>query len=258
MDYHENTNYIGKSGLDLVNRSPAHYWARYLDPNRVWKRDTPAQALGSLVHTAILEPHEIPNRYVVAPDLNKNSNAYKEWKASQVGQLIVDAGDMQTAMAMRDAAMRNERARELLDLEGDTEQAIYAIDPETGVQVKIKPDRFPQPQKLIFDVKTTDDARADAFAKSVYKYRYHVQAAFYMDVAHWAGYEVEWFFFIAVEKEPPYAVAVYQLDADAIDKGRAAYREDLNTYAKCLKSGIWHTYIQQDEDLILSLPKWAI
>ena len=258
MEYHNNTAYIGKSGLDLIARSPAHYWARYLDPNRVRKPDTPAQAFGSLVHAAILEPHKVEKLYVVAPDLNKNSNAYKDWKATHAGLLIVDADDMQTALQMRDAVMSNARARQLLELGGITEEPIYARDPETGVLVKIKPDRYIPSHRIILDLKTTTDARPHAFAKSVAEYRYHVQDAFYTDVAAWAGDAVDWFFFIALEKEPPYGVAVYQLDSDATDKGRALYRENLNTYAACLRNNDWHAYKQGDEDLVLSLPKWAL
>ena len=258
MKYHDNTAYIGKSGLDLIARSPAHYWARYLDPNRVRKPDTAAQAFGSLVHTAILEPHKLESLYAVAPDLNKNTNAYKEWRASQSG-IIVDSSDMQTALRMRDAVMRNLRARQLLELGGATEEAIYAKCPETGALVKIKPDRYARAHCIMLDVKTTTDASPRAFAKSVAEYRYHVQDAFYTDVAVWAGGAANWFFFIAVEKEPPYAVAVYQLDSEATDKGRALYRENLNTYAHCLRTGDWHAYKQErDEDFVLSLPKWAL
>lgn len=257
--YHADTTYIGKSGLDIVARSPAHYWARYLDPNRVRKADTPALIFGSLLHAAILEPHTLPEKYAIVPsDMNKHKKEWGDFKAAHTHKIIVDADDMQAALAMRAAAMRHPQASALLTSSGDCEKAIFATDPETGALLKIKPDRFNH-NGIMLDVKTTEDARADAFAKSVHKYRYHVQDAFYTDVARWAGHDVKAFVFIAIEKEPPYAVAVWWLDEEARERGRSLYRDSLNTYAKCLATNDWHAYQQQDDtDIILTLPKWAL
>jgi len=256
-EYHAK-NMVGKSGLDLIARSPAHYWAKYINPDRIWKPDTPSQVFGTLVHTAILEPEKIASTYAVVPaDMNKHTNAWKDFKKEYAHKKIVDADDMQAAMDICASVMKHPQAGALLSAAGVSEKAIFATDPETGVEVKIKPDRFTD-AGIIIDLKTTDDARRDAFAKSVYKYRYHVQDAFYTDVATWAGRAVQAFVFIAIEKEPPYAVSVWWLDAEAREKGRAAYRADLDVYAQCLKEGAWHSYQQpQDEDIILSLPKWA-
>jgi hypothetical protein len=40
-DYHAHPA-ISKSHLDQVAKSPLHYWARYLDPNRVVPEPTPS------------------------------------------------------------------------------------------------------------------------------------------------------------------------------------------------------------------------
>ena len=75
--YHGDTTRISKSGLDLIAKSPAHYWSRYLDPNREKKEPTAAMLLGTAVHFAILEPEEFGRRYQVLPEINKRSNAGK-------------------------------------------------------------------------------------------------------------------------------------------------------------------------------------
>ncbi len=63
------------------------------------------------------------------------------------------------------------------------------------------------------------------------------------------------FVFIAVEKTPPYAVALYELDAEAVDLGRALARRDLARYANARDFGVWPGY--PDAVQSLSLPKWA-
>ena len=41
MTYHTNTSRISKSGLDLINRAPAHYYERYLNPAANPQKETP-------------------------------------------------------------------------------------------------------------------------------------------------------------------------------------------------------------------------
>ena len=65
------------------------------------------------------------------------------------------------------------------------------------------------------------------------------------------------FFFIAVEKESPFNVEVYELDQDAIQKGREDYLADIATYKKCLETNNWHGYTEDKSINILSLPKWV-
>ena len=46
MTYHTNTSRISKSGLDLINRAPAHYFERYLNPKAPPQKETPALIIG--------------------------------------------------------------------------------------------------------------------------------------------------------------------------------------------------------------------
>ena len=67
VDYHSLTA-ISRSDLKLYDRSPAHYYAARLDPNRVEKEPTPALIAGRILHCAILEPKEFNSRFVVVPE----------------------------------------------------------------------------------------------------------------------------------------------------------------------------------------------
>lgn len=255
--YHEDVEYIGKSGLDLIDRSPKHFWERYLNPDAPRRPQTPAQVIGSLVHCVLLEPQKFERRYqLIPPDMNKRTGAWAEWKAANEGKTWVEEEDYAAALAIREAVHSHPHAALLL-AEGDgvAEKPMWAHDPETGVLVKSKPDFHNTKLGFIVDVKTTTDAREAPFARDIYNYRYHVQDAFYTDVATWSGVPVRGFAFVVVEKEPPYGVAVYILDDDSRELGRMAYRENLNTYAACLKSGVWHGYEAAAKSL--RLPPWA-
>jgi hypothetical protein len=107
------------------------------------------------------------------------------------------------------------------------------------------------------DLKTTAEGGAEPgqFAKSVHQYRYHVQAAFYLDGLAANGVEATDFAFIAVEKSRPNLVGAYWASKTMIDRGRMAYKRDLHTYKRCLDSGQWPGYSAAIE--ILDLPAWA-
>lgn len=273
-DYHQDTSRVSKSGLDLIEQSPLHYWQRYLNPDREPQEETPALSFGSLLHCVVLEPDEVKHRYIVEPeDAPKRPTAsqlraakpspdavhaigwWKEWLEKAGNRKVVSAKDMNKAQRMSDA-LRDHPMFSLLMEAGTAEQRVDWEDPWTGAPCKLKYD-FLSDYGFFVDVKTTEDASPSAFARSVASYRYYVQAAFYMDGFRNAlGTPVNGFIFAAVEKSAPYGVMLHTLDDDAIAAGRRAYQRNLETYMACIKSGEWPGYSTSINQL--SLPKWAI
>jgi hypothetical protein len=58
-----------------------------------------------------------------------------------------------------------------------------------------------------------------------------------------------------VEKTYPYAVGVYQLDADAMQHGAELRKQNMRMIADCRAINEWPSYSNTIEPL--SLPKWA-
>jgi hypothetical protein len=110
----------------------------------------------------------------------------------------------------------------------------------------------------IVDLKTTDDARPDSFSKTILQYGYHIQGAYYLDL--WNDtcpeHKKEQFVIVAVESEAPFACAVYELDNEAIQKGRGEYIDVIAQYIECVRTGDWPAYTQELQKI--SLPKWAL
>jgi exodeoxyribonuclease VIII len=137
--------------------------------------------------------------------------------------------------------------------DGVAESSIFAE--LLGVNVKCRPDWI-HDNSVLVDLKTTENAGPNAFAKSVANFRYHVQAAFYTDICRESGIDVKAFVFIAVEKNPPFAVSVYELDSDSIEVGRTLYQRNLETYRRCRETDHWPAYSTAIETL--TLPRWAM
>lgn len=273
--YHADTRRIGKSGLDLIAKSPAHYYAQYLDPNRPAREEKPYFVVGSITHNAILENKFLDSKYFILDDADvcaqigggnpRATNRYKEWKgaimARNEGKTQITKEEYDAVLKMRESVQNHPAASVLLQ-EGIAEQRIdwqREIVSEDGefvsVLLKSKPDWLSH-NGFIVDLKTTEDASPRGFAKSVWNYRYHVQAAFYLDAyEHQYGEPARGFIFIAVEKTPPYAVALYYTPANLIELGRTTYERDLRVYQRCLETREWPAY--GTDVMELQLPGWA-
>jgi len=251
---------ISKSGLDLIARSPLHFWARYLDPNRVPTEPTAAMRLGTAVHTHVLELHQWQQRYITAPEgidrrYKVGKEAWAAFEAQSEGRTVISREDADLVMAMGRAVFGHPAAAMLLGLPGKAETTHMWTDAATGLQCKCRPDWLTDDGRLIVDLKTTENASPREFARSIAEWRYHVQAAWYLDgIEQATGTRPEQFIFICVEKKAPFACAVYAADAEMIAAGAQTAARDLEVLATCKAADAWPGYNNQIEPI--SLPAW--
>lgn len=252
-EYHARPE-ISKSGLDLVRRSPLHYWNRFLNPDRVIEPPTLAMTLGSALHTRVLEPHLYDDEYIVVPEgidrrTKEGKLRWADFEDEAGGKTLLKAEDATRIEAMAAAIHRHPAASVVLRTKGLCEQSYFWKDDATGVECKCRPDWHSADRTLIADVKTTEDASPKGFVRSVMKWRYHVQAAFYS-----RGLGASDFLFIAVEKQPPFAVGVYATPIELIQRGEFEMKQDLELIAKCRAENKWPGY--GNEIQALPVPAW--
>ena len=241
---------ISKSDLDLIHRSPAHYKAARHE-------DTPALRFGTAFHCAVLENDRFNETYIVIEG-DRRTNVVKAAikEAKDAGKSVLDAEDFNALMGMSQAVFKNPICAALLRGSLKEHSVFAELD---GVRVKCRPDGWSTEKGVLFDLKSTEDASPEGFARTVAKYRYHVQDAFYRHVVASAtdcDADDLSFIFVAVEKKPPFAVALYQLDELAALQGWVDAREDLRRYKAAKESGKWGGYSPRIETL--SLPRWVV
>jgi hypothetical protein len=247
-DYHADPA-VSASHLHAVAKSPYHYFSRYLNPERIALEPTAAMRLGSLVHCAVLEPEELAGRYGVCAPRNTKAGKEQAERMAAAGIEAVTQSDMALALSMALSVRLHPAAAALL-AHGKAEQSFWWDDAATGLRCKCRPDWYDG--ATVVDLKTTTDASAASFARSVATFRYHVQASHYLAGLHGA----ERFVFIAVEKTAPYAVAVYELDAAAMTTGDELRQRDMRVIADCQAISEWPGYGNTIQ--ALSLPSWAL
>jgi len=244
---------ISQSGLARIARSPAHYIA-YMNEQT---EPTPAMIFGAAMHAAVFEAKEFAKRYAACPEgmrRDKRTKEYQEFLAANEGKTILTQEEFAKIDAIQASVGSHPEVSRILSA-GAAEQAFLWKDPETGLKCKGRADWL-RNDGVIVDLKTCEDASFEGFQrKSLVPSRIHVQAAFYTDAMRVIGMPSPGFIVIAVEKEPPYAVALYVLDDATIEKGRELYRRDLAVYAECLKTDKWPSYPEQIQTL--NLPHYA-
>lgn len=257
-DYHSGPG-ISKSGLDLIARSPLHYWAAYIDPERKPREESDAMFVGTAIHAAVLEPDEFDSTYLPAPKIDRRTKEGKamaadlEAMAIEQKRLLIDEEDYKACLAIRDQVRLHPAAKVLFG-DGVAEQSGYWTDDETGILCRVRPDWLRT--DICVDVKSTEDASPQEFRRSIVKWRYHVQAAWYLDGLAAIGHPVDAFIFCVFEKKRPYASAFYYADADMIEIGRREYRKNLRIFADCLSSDRWPGYSTEIQSI--SLPQWVL
>lgn len=259
-EYHRrNLGLASKSGLDQIAKSPAHYRAWTLGEQTP---PTPAMLFGSAFHAYVLEPQVFAEQYVEAPDLSvyghPSSKAYKEAKAlfmqENAGRKLITAEDLATIQRMAEALAAHPMARNLI-VGGTAEASLKWIDPRTGLRCKGRVDYWLPEIGVAVDLKTTQDAKPESFARSVATYRYHVQDSFYRAGFKETGNPIQHFLFVCVEKEAPHGVSVVFCDDAARERGDQLVVRDMDTLAECVRTDTWPGY---GEGLSpISLPAWA-
>jgi len=249
-DYHQAAG-ISKSGLDLVNRSPAHFC--YAAP----RATTRAMTLGTAIHTALLEPERFAAEYMLLRDVkDRRASEYKQALKIHGSEHTLTGPEADKVAGMQESVYADHHARELLESDGWREISGVSTDPDTGLVCRHRFDLLTADGWAV-DIKKTQDARHDAFQRSLFNYRYHVQAAFYLDQYEWiTGERLKGFRFLAVEEESPHGAQIYQLDDGSLAIAREQYRADLRAYAECKKTQKWPCYDSAPK--LLSLPGWVL
>lgn len=254
--YHKGPG-VGSHGLMKILHSPRKFMHAMQHPT------VPSDAMifGSMFHHSVLEPDTFDLHWVAKPvgtdrRTKAGKEAYEAFEAASQGKTIVHHEDMEQCKAMRDRVLTHPKFCKMLET-GRGEITFYAPYAAFDTVVcRARADLYVPKTGAIIDLKTTDDATPEAFAKTIVNYKYHLQAAYYLDVVKSAGLQADHFIFAVIEKTPPFEMALYYLSPRTIEAGRVLYQSALETYASCLAEESWPGL--PEEIMELEAPEWHL
>lgn len=268
--YHADTTSLSSSGAKTLAKpgGPVLFAWQQQHP----REDTPAFRFGRAAHAAILEDRQVPvmpapGEEFTLPSTGKPvkmtkgaaTKAATSWVTEIGGHTWLTPDEADKLDAMKAAIDAHPTASGLLAAPGQAETSVIAtID---DARVKARPDYWldeldEEGRPVLIDYKTTIDADAYEFSRTVHKYGYHQSAAWYRSVldAADAGDGAR-MIFIVQEKTAPYRVACYEIDPVAIDIGAELNAEALAAFKLGVAFEVWPGL--PDDLQTVGLPAWA-
>lgn len=202
------------------------------------RKESAAMALGTAVHTALLESERFDAGYVSCPVecSDRRTKVHKEWLLTVEGRDVISQDDMDVVQRIKSNVARDAYASQLLGIGGEVEKSYEWKELDLLCRARFDKKHGP----FVIDIKTCQDAREDAFRKTIESYRYDLQAAHYLSGLESIGRG--WglrFVFIAVETLSPYRVRCHELSDDDMEKAFKDRSAILRAYKTRLESGDW-------------------
>lgn len=265
---------LSSSGIKQLLRTPAHYKA-WVESDT--DKQTPALLFGRALHCALLEPDVFAKTYTTEappesaprrPSISQRNAAkpspatldaiafWDQWDADHAGLESISAENLEKISAMVASVQATPLAMRAIS-GGKSEVTATWLDEETGLPCKARADYFVNGKfPYVLDVKTCEDASPAGFARACAKYGYHIQHAHYCEGFRANGVPLTSYWLLAIEKEPPYAVGLYHLDAEAERRGYELRGRAAAKLKECVETGQWPAYAREVK--AISLPKYAL
>ena len=248
---------------EMWKHSPAHAMRRRSEP-----LNTDSLRIGTAVHLLVLEGEDaFLSRFAVGGPVNPKTNKpygsdtdkFAEWAAEmrQAGRECIFTTEADSVRGMARSIAEHPAAYAHLEASSADRELSGIFRPfgDSKLRCKFRLDGYAESFAAIVDLKTTQSANYWDLRRTVPQYGYHRQAALYLRGARACGLEAEHFVFLWVEKEPPHAVAVSELDLPDIEAGERQVEELLRRWDECDERGEWPGY--DEECFTLSLAQWV-
>lgn len=232
-DYHADKEYLSASSLKKSKKSPKHF-----DFYRRGLLDNSSKSyfdFGNAFELALLDKEEFENKVANEVDIYNDimeffpetksfraTEKYKKWVERQhsKNKYIISKGgeeSFSTIKFMLESCYQDAVIQKLIK-NIEYQYSIFWTDKETGLKLKTRPDICKSKKNIIVDVKTTTDGSPEKFSKDLANYDYPFQAVMQIDGCLSSGFmeRVDNYFWLVVEKEPPFSATLYEFSQEDI------------------------------------------
>lgn len=238
---------VSSSKLKLFIKSAERYHRTHV-VHDVLAPTSDALDFGIAAHALLESEDAFRLACAVNPYSNFRSDGAKAWRASMEaqGKVVLSPAEEAALRKMRSNAHAHPTLGRLIASAPETEVTWRAKFGRFYVQART--DRYSaigceltDGKPYFIDYKTTPTLLDNAFEREASKYDYHFQMGYYREVvkAVVGGEEPPRAFIGALESEPPYDVAVYEFDADAMLVAKAEVMNALRDLKQCYETDEW-------------------
>lgn len=279
--YHKNGTHISATQIKRAKESLRLF--NWYETGKIVQDEKSCFHFGNAFELALLSKDEYLKKVAVFPDQDfidqataadkeltkpRASKIYKTladgFRTQNTGKyLIEETGEesFETIEYMLDSCYQDSVIKSLI--QGTEYQlSLFWTDEETGLGLKTRPDICKRKKNVIVNVKTIDNGSPDAFSKELNKWEYPLQACIEMLGSIQTGLmpTVDNYFWLVVEKKPPYNATIYEFDQSDIAACMDGLRYTLDRIAKARKENKWPGYSDRADNphgiLTAKIPLW--
>ena len=248
---------LSSTGAKKILRSPAHFQHYATNPHETKDEFD----VGALVHAKVLG---VGAKHTVYPD-GTGPETY-DYDGAELNNVLASNGALSTKAAkafaeearahglipvkrvvarvidkMAESILTHTEARALIE-GGFAEVSMFGTDPDTGIDMRGRLD-YLRPGRTIVDVKkTAGEASEIEFAKTFFRFGYHLQFGWYDRLHTQITGETLPFLWVVVEDQAPYLTNVFTIDDKYEQLGRDAASRALRRYAAARDANRWGGY----------------
>ena len=254
-------------GATITGLTPLHAWVDSPRLNADFEpEDKSAFDIGRVFHG--LMTGQIEDVAIVEGPWNTKDRKAAVAEAREAGATPLKPEDHQRCLRMRDAALAQLDAMGLGSIheQGRNEASVFWLagpPAETGGDVwnRCRPDHLilhggGLAGGVVYDWKTTAEAADPVdWTRRAYRYGVDLRAAHYIDGLERTLGGAWTYRFIPIEKSPPHALSVLELDEDAMAIGRKKLAAARRLWRECIDRNLWPAW--PSRVAVVSAPRWA-
>lgn len=262
-DYHANKTHLSSTQVRIAKRSLKEFdWTRR---GLIKQESKPHFDFGNAFELALLDKEMFSKKVAILKDsewveksLKVNpklvkprssvtySECYHEFMLGREDMYIInDKGPQswETIERMLESCYQDAAIQGLIK-NTEYQTSIFWTDEETGLKLKTRPDVCKRKKNVVVNIKTAEDGSPKAFSKDLANHEYPLQAIHEITGCLRSGImdSVDMYFWLVVEKTPPYNATIYEFDQSDIAASMDEYRYLLNKLARAQSESLYPGY----------------
>jgi exodeoxyribonuclease VIII len=269
--YHSEKEFLSSTGLKRAKKSLKDfqlYQSGYYDNQKKMHFD-----FGNAFEMALLEPDKFKEGVSIfdpfeRPEKDKGITSKKNqsWKNDifSSNKYVINKEGLNSFQVLEEMlkSCYQDAVIQRLIKNIEYQNSIYWIDQKTGLKLKTRPDICKSKKNIVVDVKTADDGSPEKFSKDLANFDYPFQACMQIDGVIESGLmqKVDNYFWLVVEKKPPFSATLYEFDQEDINWCMNEYEYTLKCVADAIEQNKFPSYSFRADNkfgiLTANLPLW--
>ena len=235
-----NEEYHSLDGLSSTQFQDLDLSVAIYENRHLFKYDCEAFRIGTLNHTALLEPHLL-DRYIETTTKTFDSEATKKIIAQNPDKEVVALGSIELAKERAEKVKLVYGAYIEMSLK---EVSFIVFDEALGLYRKCRADIWLPNSGIVLDYKTSKETNHNGFERVIEVYNYHISCSWYIDTINMCIEKfnlpypkVTQFGWIISPNYEPYKPFGFIASIELIEKGREDYQRLTNKLLEVRKTG---------------------